>query len=115
MAQRTIVHLVDDVDGKELGPGEGETVHITLDGASYELDLSAANAQRLRKDFGKWLSNARKVSKEVSGRRSSSDSESQNSAHRTRAIREWARANGYDLSDRGRIPADVVNAFEAHR
>ena len=114
MAQRTIVQLVDDVDGKELAPGEGQTVRVALDGASYELDLSNKNAQHLRDDFGKWLSHARKASgSRRSSRRSADSSATRRDPEQTRAIREWAKANGHEVSDRGRIPTEVAEAYDA--
>ncbi len=114
MARRTIVQLVDDVDGKELKPGEGETVKITLDGSSFELDLSARNAQQLRDDFGKWLTHARRASlTRRSDLQSSSGASTRRDPEQTRAMRAWARANGYEVSDRGRIPATIVEAYNA--
>jgi hypothetical protein len=116
MAQRTIVQLVDDFDGQELRPGEGETVRITLDGASYELDLSAKNARKLRDDFGKWLSHARKASSgRRSGGRTAATSGTRRDAEGTGAIRDWAKAKGHEVSDRGRLPAEIVAAYEADR
>ncbi len=107
MAQKTVVQLVDDFDGKELARGEGETVRVTLDGAEYELDLSSKNAQRLRDDFGKWLNHARRVGgRRSSGNRSKSEVDS-------KAVRAWAASNGIQLSERGRIPATVVEQFKA--
>ncbi len=106
VAQRTVVQLVDDFDGKELQRGEGETVRVTLDGAEYELDLSNKNAQRLRDDFGKWLTHARRVGGRRSGGRTKSDVDS-------KAVRAWAASNGIQLNERGRIPASVVEQFKA--
>ena len=106
MAQKTVVQLVDDFDGKELGPNQGETVRVSLDGAQYELDLSHKNAQRLRDDFGKWLDHARKVGGRRSSARNKSDIDS-------KAVRAWAASNGIQLNERGRIPATVVEQFKA--
>jgi len=107
MAQKVQVILIDDVDG---GPAD-ETVTFALDGVSYEIDLSAANAAELRDAFARWVGHARKVGgrtartrRGAGGRTPSGDSA---------AIREWARANGFTISDRGRIPANVKEAFDA--
>jgi Lsr2 len=109
MAQKVQVILVDDLDG---GPAE-ETVSFSLDGVAYEIDLSEANAAKLRDDFAPYVGNARKVGGRAAatrttrsrGRRGGRDS-------RTSDIREWAKANGHQVSDRGRIPASVVDAYE---
>jgi Lsr2 len=93
MAQRVITQLVDDIDGKEIAEGKGETVSFALDGVSYEVDLSTKNAKVGRKTG-------------AAGRRSQSGPSAAE-------IRDWARSNGYDVPDRGRIPAEIRDAFEA--
>lgn len=107
MVQKKIVQLIDDFDGKELKPGEGETVRIALEGAEYQLDLSSKNAQKLRDDFGKWLNHARKVG----GRRSNSGRSK--SDVDSKAVRAWAASNGIQLSGRGRIPASVLDQYRS--
>ena len=111
MAKKVTVTLVDDFDGN--GPAD-ETVEFALDGVSYEVDLSARNAQNLRDDLKKWIDAGRRVGGRrrgrggISGRgRGSIDRE------QSAAIREWARRNGHKVSTRGRIPAEVVEAFHA--
>lgn len=107
MAQKVTVALIDDVDGKKAD----ETVRFGLDGKQYEIDLSSRNAQRLRDALGDYLTVARRAS----GRRSTS---SQRSTPRpvidreqNQAIRGWARKQGMAVSDRGRIPTDVIEAY----
>lgn len=112
VAQRVITQLVDDVDGTELTEGDGETINIALDGASYVLDLSSKNASRLRKDFGKWLDHARKAPGSTRGRRSGGGT-TRRDPEQTKKIRQWAQDNGHQVSERGRIPATVVEAYEA--
>jgi hypothetical protein len=109
MAKKTVVVRTDDFDGKELGRDEGQTISISLDGAAYEIDLSDANAERLRDDFGKWLDKARRVS---SGRgRASSGNATR--AYEAAAVRIWAESNGVEVPARGRIPASVIDQFKA--
>ncbi|KQR37064.1 MULTISPECIES: histone-like nucleoid-structuring protein Lsr2 [Microbacterium] len=112
MARRIVHQLVDDIDGSVLEVGEGETVHFSLNGASYEIDLNTAHAEELRKAFEPYIS---------AGRRAGSSSAVRSAAPRKRpgrnpevaAIRAWANDNGYTLSERGRIPAPVVEAYNA--
>ena len=112
MARRIVHQLVDDIDGSVLEVGEGETVHFSLNGASYEIDLNAAHVEELRKAFEPYIS---------AGRRAGSSGSTRASAPRKRparnpevaAIRAWANGNGYTLSERGRIPAPVVEAYNA--
>ena len=111
MAKKVTVTLVDDFDGE--GPAD-ETVEFALDGVSYEVDLSARNAQKLRDDLKKWIDAGRRVGGRRRGRsgipgrgRGSIDRE------QSAVIREWARRNGHKVSTRGRIPAEIVEAFHA--
>ena len=113
MARRIVHQLVDDIDGTVLEVGEGETVLFSLDGTAYEIDLTDANAAALRDAFAPYLSAARSIS-------SSRGASSESSRKRRRpgqqdysAIRVWAKDNGYDVSERGRVPASVIDAYEA--
>lgn len=110
MAQKVTVALIDDVDGKKAD----ETVSFGLDGKQYEIDLSSRNAQRLRDVFGDYLAAARRSS---TRRRSSSSSSTPRPVidrEQNQAIRDWARKQGMKVSDRGRIPTDVVESYH-HR
>lgn len=113
MAQKTQVVLIDDLDGGDAD----ETVSFSLDGVSYEIDLSTANAARLRDELATWVGHARRVGGRTrSGRRASAASSTRSSASRSSdsgAIREWAREHGYTVSERGRIPAEVKAAYDA--
>ncbi|MBX9244842.1 Lsr2 family protein [Actinotalea ferrariae] len=115
MAQKVQVVLVDDLDGGEAE----ETVSFALDGVSYEIDLSAENAAKLRDSFAQWVGHGRRVggrSRSGGGARRSGGSSSGSgraSAGQSQEIREWARANGYTVNERGRIPAEVKAAFDA--
>ncbi len=102
MAQKIQVVLVDDVDGGEAT----ESVSFTLDGVGYEIDLSAANAAKLRSAFSPWISAGRRVS----GRRAAGRARGNSDAAK---IREWAKANGHAVSERGRVSATIREAYAA--
>lgn len=108
MAQHVNVVLVDDLDG---APAD-ETVTFALDGVSYKIDLASANADRLWNDLEEWLQGARRVSgSRKRGNRTATKQSTVGASNST--IREWARANGHEVSERGRIKADIVDAFNA--
>lgn len=107
MAQRVKIILEDDVDGS----AAEETVTFGLDGVTYEIDLSKTNAAKLREDFASWVGHARRSG----GRKSTGAGRgASSSAKRTdlTAVREWARKNGYEVSDRGRISAEIQAAYD---
>jgi nucleoid-associated protein Lsr2 len=106
MAQRTIVHLVDDVTGEDAD----ETVAFALDGQPYEIDLSAANASRLRDALSEFVGSARKAS---GGTQRTTRRSSARRSGATGDVRSWARDNGYQISERGRIPSSVIEAYQA--
>ncbi|GGH43946.1 histone-like nucleoid-structuring protein Lsr2 [Microbacterium album] len=112
MARKIVHQLVDDLDGTVLEPGEGETVLFSLDGKSYEIDLTAENAQSLRDTFTPYISAARRMS---GGSSSSSAPRGRRRGGQTDygPIREWAKQNGYKVSERGRVPATIIEAYEA--
>ena len=111
MAQKVHIVLEDDLDGTEAT----ETVSFGLDGTNYEIDLNDDNANSLREALATYVGHARKVSgarRNGTARRSSSTA-STNGGASAKEIREWARSNGHEVPERGRIPADVREAFEA--
>ncbi len=108
MARKVIVELVDDYDGKSEAE---ETVQFALDGAAYELDLSVLNASTLRGIFEQWTPNARRVGRVPQGK--SVKAKLGGAREDTAAIREWAAKHGHKVSARGRISADVVEAYKA--
>ncbi|WP_405162687.1 Lsr2 family protein [Nocardia sp. NBC_01499] len=107
MARKVVVTLVDDYDGKSQAE---ETVHFTLDGVAYEMDLSALNAKQLRGIFAEWTATARKVGRAPRG--TGNRSQPATGREQTGVIREWARQKGIDVSSRGRISAEVVDAYK---
>jgi hypothetical protein len=108
MAQQTIVKLTDDIDGSD---AEG-TVEFSLDGVSYEIDLSKSNAAKLRDALAGYVSHARRVGgRRRGGGRSAGGSRPGVDREQNAAIREWARKRGMKVSDRGRIPAEVLDSY----
>ncbi len=105
MAQKVHIVLEDDLDGSEAS----ETVTFGLDGKTYEIDLNEKNAAKLRDALAQYVAAARSTS----GRRGGRKSAATNLGPSAREVRDWARSNGYDVPDRGRIPADVRAAFDA--
>jgi hypothetical protein len=112
MAQKVHVVMVDDIDGGEAD----ETVSFSLDGVEYEIDLSEKNAAGLRDALAPYVGSARKTK----GGRGSGGSGGRRGGRRPKGndpspadMRAWARENGYTLSDRGRVPAEVREAYLA--
>ena len=105
MAQKITVALEDDLDG---GPAD-ETVRFGIGGAEYEIDLSKKNARALRRRLAPFMDHARKAGRGPRRRAGRS------AASRVRSgdIRAWAKTHGITVSDRGRIPASVVEQYEA--
>ena len=109
MAKKVTVTLVDDFDG---AGAADETVEFGLDGVTYEIDLTSKNAAKLRGDLKQWVAAGRRVGGRRRGR-SSGRGRGVIDREQSAAIREWARRNGHNVSTRGRIPAEVINAFHA--
>jgi len=115
MAQKTVVQLIDDLDGTS---GDNiETVAFALDGATYEIDLAENNAIDLRNRMATFINAATRTGGRLKrGLGTSANSPTGTAEHnreQARAIREWARDNGHDVSDRGRIPAMVIEAYQS--
>lgn len=108
MAQKVQVILIDDLDG---GPAD-ETVTFGLDGVTYEIDLSADNVAKLRDALAPWVGHGRKLAR-ATGRARRGRAGAASTGTSANTIREWARANGYNVNERGRIAADVREAYEA--
>ena len=108
MAQKIQTLFIDDIDGTE---AEG-TVRFALDGAEYEIDLNAKHAAALRKALARYIDAGRRSTGAArrptrSGRRASA------SGVNTTEVREWAKAQGIEVKDRGRVPAELVVRFKA--
>jgi hypothetical protein len=108
MAQQTTVRLVDDLDGSEAG----ETVSFSLDAKDYVIDLSDPNAAKLRDVLDPFVAAARRSG---GGRKSASHSTMRETSQRRKSteMRDWLRANGYAVKDRGRVPEELVRAYES--
>jgi hypothetical protein len=106
MAQRIQTLLIDDLDG---GEADG-TVRFGLDGTDYEIDLSAAHSEELRKTLERYLAHARRTGGTAKsaprGRRGGAVVD-------TAKVREWAKGQGIDIKDRGRVPAGIVEQYQA--
>ena len=138
MAERMVRKLIDDLDGTEINNGSGERVVFAVHGTTYQIDLSSRNIEKLDRALKPFIDAAVKVQRgkgragKATGRaRKPKEPSSSNvrrktastskrvkanripKAQRAAAIREWARQNGYEMSDRGRISAEVVAAFQA--
>lgn len=112
MATRTVITLVDDLDGKELESG-GRIIAFSFDGIDYQIDLGAKNVERFANAIEPFVGAATRVG----GRKNRAKSRLVSSSSVAEApsaltLREWARENGYEVSDRGRIPAVVLEAWE---
>jgi len=115
MAKQVITLLTDDLDGGEAD----RTVEFGLDGVGYTIDLSEKNAGKLRKALDPYLSVANRVGRSGSEsrgvRRPAAASTGRASRDQNQAIREWAGKNGYEVSERGRIPSSIVEAWHNKR
>jgi hypothetical protein len=105
VARETIIRLTDDLDGSEAV----EELTFALRGVEYEIDLNAKNVAALEKALDRFLTAGRKVPRAHPARATRASSRKSDPVH----IREWARANGLAVSSRGRIPAEVRDAYEA--
>ena len=124
MAQRQVTVFIDDVTGEEVE--NGETVTFALDGVDYEIDLSEGHADELRKAFAPYVLKGRRTGGRYARGSGGSSSRSRQSSGSgssprknggrevdTKAVRDWANAHGQKVSARGRIPTNIVEAYQA--
>jgi hypothetical protein len=122
MAQKTVVTLVDDLTGEE--SEDITTVEFALDGVTYEIDLDEKNSAGLRDQLAQYVAAARRTGgrRAAAGRRRSAGtgtgtpratSPGGYDRETSKQIREWARGEGFEVSDRGRVPNNVVEAWES--
>ena len=112
MARQVITTLIDDLDGKKAD----RTVEFSLDGTAYTIDLSDANAGKLRKALDPFITAGTRVGRgagRAPQRPAATSGRTASSRDENRAIREWATANGHQISERGRIPQSVSDAYRA--
>ena len=103
MSTKTIIEYTDDLDGSR----GAETVRFSLDGTLYEIDLKGAHAKKFRKAVAPYAAVARPGAQQAGAKRSTAARE------HSREVRSWARGHGYEVGDKGRIPAEVQQAYTA--
>ncbi len=110
MAQKVVREFIDDIDGS---PAE-RTFTFAVDGVAYEIDLSSENITEFKSAIGGFIESARKVKTAGSSQRQrgASTTDLRQRRERLNEVREWARNNGYSVSDRGRVSAEVLAAFD---
>jgi len=117
--KKVIEQLVDDISGEEIGDA-GETVYFALDGKSYEIDLGETNAAKLREALAPYIKAGRRTSALTGPTRQAATRAAKSAASHWSAgyavVREWAQANGIEVSPRGRVADSVMKAYEdAHK
>lgn len=115
---QTIITVVDDFDDKEIDDGLADTIDFTWEGTSYTIDLRPTNADKFRKDMEKWLAAATKVTgrrgrPKGTGGSSRPGTGSGRSKEELANIREWLKANGHEVNDRGRIKSDLIDLYDS--
>jgi len=118
VAIRTVQVITDDLDGTELKPGQGRTVRFSFDGSDYAIDLSDKNVKRFTAEIEVWTSKAHPPEEtSPAGRRrrarTSGTTARTAAATDTKAVRDWARDNGYTVSGRGRVSTEIRDAYTA--
>jgi hypothetical protein len=113
MAKKTTVVLVDDINGAEIEEGRGETVFFAIDGVSYEIDLSDTNAEQLRNALEPFVKAGRRTARANRPVAPAATSHRNNSKELAEA-RAWLREQGHKISDRGRIPAALLQDFRTN-
>jgi hypothetical protein len=113
MAKQIVTLLTDDLDGSEAD----RSVEFGIDGVTYTIDLSEKNAGKLRKALDPYLAAASRIGRSSTGRitRGTAAASGRSNRDQNQAIREWAAKNGYEVSERGRIPSSIVEAFHSKR
>jgi hypothetical protein len=110
MAQKTTVTYVDDITGEDIKDGKGGPVSFALDGTEYVIDLTDKSADKFRALFQDYIAVASKV-----GRKTGTRGSKTSTGPSAREVRDWARSNGWEVPDRGRIPKDIQAAFNKAR
>lgn len=112
MARKIVHQLIDDIDGTVLDHGVGSTIHFSLDGTAYEIDLTDDHAADLRDALAPFIAAGRRLGR--GGTAASPAARKRSEPGRDlAAVRAWASANGHTVSDRGRVPQVVLDAYDA--
>ena len=114
MAKQLYVEVIDDIDSTPIEDG-GEHIEFTVNGSSYEIDLGDDNALEFHRKLDYYIRHASPVGGKSGGRSAAITGAAKpgRDPGQTRAIRDWANSNGYEVSTRGRIPAEIEKAFDA--
>jgi hypothetical protein len=116
VAQQVKTTLIDDITGKEIADGEGENIEFAFMGYTYSIDLDSKNAKKFSESMAHYIDHAQRTGKMsvVPLRRSSGDGARRSSSDfDPAAVRVWAEENGYEVSPRGRIKGELVEAYKA--
>ena len=108
MAQKVVVQLIDDLDGDPIDIG-GETISFAVNGVEYSVDLNDKNATEFHRKMDYYI----KYATRVGGRKTARPAKQTSNGANTQQIREWANSNGYTVSARGRVAADIMEAYAA--
>ncbi|MBE8519404.1 Lsr2 family protein [Amycolatopsis sp. H6(2020)] len=108
MAQKVLVEILDDIDGS----AAAQTVQFGLDGVTYEIDLSDENATALRDELARYIGAGRRIGGRKVRVATGQSTTTASDRERNQQIRSWANANGYEVSERGRLSSEVVSAYE---
>lgn len=116
MARQIIERMIDDLTGETIEPGDGGTIEFTVSGATYSIDLTRKNAEEFYAAFGKYIDAATKVSpargaSSARAGRIATEPLKRSSKSELQAMREWARAAGYQVAERGRVSAEIQEAY----
>jgi hypothetical protein len=120
VAKQVTIQLVDDIDGSVIDDDSGETIEFVVNGVEYSIDLKAKNANEFHKRLDYYIEHAtrvggrkRKPSPAAASTPATAGTPAKRDPEQTRAIRQWAFDQGYEISERGRIPATVEEAYNA--
>ena len=116
MAERVIRQLIDDLDGKPIDDGFGERIQFSYQGSDYLIDLRPTNVDKFNAALEPFVKVAEKVGKARRGSKADVTAEvtgSGRSKEQLEAVRDWAVKNGYDVAPRGRVKAEILDAFDA--
>ncbi len=120
MAKRVTTQLVDDIDGSVIDDESGETIEFAVNGVEYVIDLKAKNATEFHRKLDYYIEHStrvggrkRKPSPAGAATPARPGTPATRDPAQTRAIRQWAADEGYEINDRGRIPAAIEEAYNA--
>ena len=113
MARRVITTLVSDLSGEPADDNAGETIQFAYRGTSYTIDLTSAEAAAFDQALAPYLTHATNTNTRRPNRAAASKTTTPQAATQSQRIRAWARENGYEVNDRGRVKTEIVEAFDA--